>query len=150
MSSELLVNDLKAYMATHDIKSAAALGRILGIERRRMNNILKYSTKISEDERKAIHELMGSWAGLIPPKSIESKKQNTQKKASSRQSKDTQDAVGVYRSIKIIVQMFRQLRGYKTDTMAASVLVLIGWATIQKQGTDNFDFSVYETLIDRN
>lgn len=129
---------LNAYKEANGV-SRAEMAREIGLPERRLRSIMTEWRDPSDMEEFIILQwLDAQHFDYIPPKTEEASKtmkEVTKKKVSAKKSTKA-EAIGIRGDARVLVQMYREAMGFKTDTDAATYIVKQYFANILKEAAN--------------
>lgn len=124
---------LNAYKEANGV-SRANMAREIGLPERRLRSIMTEGREPNDMEEFVILQwLDAQHFDYIPPKTEEASK--TMKKVPARKSTKA-EAIGIRGDARVLVQMYREAMGFKTDTDAATYIVKQYFANILKEAAN--------------
>ena len=127
-SKEFVLEAAKCYIDDQNL-TASGFGKKVGIAPRRMQKIIKGDVTMRNDEAMKIALMV-----RVPfDKSIEDEPQTSPKPTPK---KDKAEAIGIRGDARVLVQMYREAKGFKTDTDAATYIVKSFFMNLLKEAAD--------------
>lgn len=127
-----IVEMLNAYQEANKA-TRASMARSIGIEERGLRGIMTEGRNITPEEEAKIRAwLISEQFDYIPPVKADSKAEPVTKHKVPNKGKKANEsgAIGIRGDAKVLVQFYREAKGFKTDTDAATALVKKGFKAV--------------------
>lgn len=126
---------LNAYREANNA-SRAGMAREIGISERRLRGIMTEGSEPKDTEAFLIRAwLDAEQFDYIPPEAVETVAEPPQPKAPTKK-KNKAEAIGIRGDARVLVQMYREAKGFKTDTDAATYIVKSFFMNLLKEADD--------------
>lgn len=127
-----IIETLNAYKEANKV-SRANMARSIGINERRLRGLMTEGRNITpEEEAKIGAWLISEQFDCVPPVKADSKTEPVTKRKAPNKGKRANEsgAVGIRGDALVLVQVYREAKGFKTDTDAATALVKKGFKAV--------------------
>lgn len=124
---------LNAYQEANGC-TRAEMARGIGLPERRLRGFMRENRKPSDFEEFTIRAWFDQQGfDYIPPKTVIPKDSAASKTKSAKRAIKETDAIGIKGDAKVLVRTYKEWKGYKTDTDAATELVKKGFMSLLKE-----------------
>ena len=115
-------------------RTRAEMAREIGLPERRLRGFMKENRKPENFEEFVIREWLETQNfDYIPPKAVVSKDSTSSKPKPAKKTIKETDAIGIKGDAKVLVRLYKEWKGYKTDTDAATELIKKGFMSLMKE-----------------